>query len=310
MRTNRLLISLILLGVIICYGGCSGTDRFQWSDFEWFSWSSPEETFNKGALMLPIQVDGYADELFLQLDTGVWQSCLNGISLTQLPRESYRAIRQGSVSMQATIAGRAAEGWKFAVMQGYGGPLEESNIIGTLGLDAFKGKVLVLDLPNSRLAVVNSTRQLPDELAQAVHYVPAEAKHGRFIVKLSVGDEELRALYDTGSSIFTLVAYEPIWRDLTGRSGNEADNTILSIPSWGQTLEMVGAPAQAALKFADFTIPEPEVFYVRDGAFDPLFRNERLDVVMGNAPFYDDYVVVLDFKGSRFGVAPATVITE
>lgn len=87
----------------------------------------------------------------------------------------------------------------------------------------------------------------------------------------------------------------------------EADNTILSSPSWGQTLELVGAPAQASLKFADFTIPEPEIFYVRDGAFDPLFRDERIDVVMGNAPFCDDYVVVLDFRGSRFGVARSTI---
>lgn len=101
------------------------------------------------------------------------------------------------------------------------------------------------------------------------------------------------------------MVHESTWRELTDRSGEEQDNIVVNASSWGQTIKMVGAPAQSPLQFAGLTIADPEIFFTPNGKFDPIFMGERIDAIMGNAPFYD-YAVVLDLRGKQFGIAPGT----
>lgn len=301
MSRKSIAILLVFASIALCTAGCAKSTPFQWNEFVWAAWGAGELHFPKAAVMVPMTIEGIDKKMYMQLDTAAG-TCLNGLTVASLPNDSIKPLRQGVVSLSGQIAGLAIKNEKFAVIPGLGEA--ENNIIGTLGLDTFRGKALVLDFLNNQLAVVDSIRHLPDELAQRVHYIPAEyTKNNRCLIKMSIGHEELTVAYDTGASIFYLKTRESIWHNLTNRTGKEEDNTILNIPAWGQTIEIVGAPAQLPLQIADLTFTEAEVFFSPSGHWDPLFDRERFDAIIGNAPFYD-CVVVLDFRGKQFGIGP------
>lgn len=100
---------------------------------------------------------------------------------------------------------------------------------------------------------------------------------------------------DARSSL--LVAFE-----LTGRTGTEPDNVRSEGTSWGQMFTGIGAPALGALEVGDVRLENPTVWYRPEqpnfvGAW-PIYAQG----LMGNAPFWDE-VVVLDLGiWNSFGV--------
>jgi len=133
-----------------------------------------------------------------------------------------------------------------------------------------------------------------------------------FLEELRFGNQPLTGIFfDTGASTFTLVLLrERLWQKLTGKKGNEKDNHYLEVPAWGEKkVTLVGAKAEGILKLADLEIENPAIYY---DSHIPASRIMSLLVrmgirifgvngIIGNAPFYDEYTVILDLLQSRFG---------
>jgi hypothetical protein len=100
------------------------------------------------------------------------------------------------------------------------------------------------------------------------------------------------------------------WRELTGRKGDEEDNDYLEVPAWGgEKVTLVGAKAKGILRLGDLEIEDPMIYFDSHIPASGLMRllvrvgirMFRVNGIMGNAPFYDEYTVILDLRQNRFG---------
>jgi hypothetical protein len=172
-------------------------------------------------------------------------------------------------------------------------------IVGTIGADVLRGRILVLDFPAARFALLSDSLELPPAIRDSVQYTPATLKHGRLYVEVVLGDERIDdVLFDCGSSSSTLTLPLGDWQKATGLQGDEPAVKKDSIPAFGHSLERLSAVAKGDMSFGFVKVKAPVIDHVRFE--DPSLTNFK---ILGNAPFYDDCVVVADFKYARLGVA-------
>jgi hypothetical protein len=193
-------------------------------------------------------------------------------------------------------AGREPEGGARAELVHVRGP--------GVGLGFFQNRVLLLDLPRARFAILDADA-LRGWVEEQAAWVAAEHRHGKLFVPLQLGDSTYRAFfYDSGASLFPVTTTPEIWRAITGRAGDEADNLVWRVPSFGEMVEMVGAPARVSAAVGSARISTPTAFYRRSGPERLDFRTWDFPVegLFGNAIFEDRYVVIVDLPRQRFGL--------
>lgn len=272
------------------------------------------QQFDKAALLVPLHLDGQNEgcQLWMQLDTGIWQTVFYERPFQLLNQGAYQvtagsATHPSQVRYSGSLGDLPLERGQAQIMQGFGSeyPALQGDVsFGSIGLDLFRNYLLVLDFPNQRLAVLDSVDQLPPAWASEVEYVPATIQNGHYVIKSTVETEgvtqELQVFYDTGSSSWPLAVKPETWRSLTGRSGEEADNQRFSGPSWGNIWTNIGTALPGSLRLGHQLFNQPMLYYADSDAFN---RNvlASLDGIIGNALFYDEYTVILDLKDLRFG---------
>jgi hypothetical protein len=118
-----------------------------------------------------------------------------------------------------------------------------------------------------------------------------------------LGNDTLTSvLFDTGASDFTLVLPDTEWYRHTGLQGNEPEIEKYFVPSWGKLVEVSRAPATGTLRFGKINVERPLV----DRIAWPTDKGSEFRL-MGNALFYDEYTIVLDFINARMGIMPSSV---
>ena len=261
-----------------------------------FEWIADEGISDRAAMLVPVRIDGH--DYRFQLDTGSDVTFLYGTEAEQRgwPVEQWwgKTARVPDVR----LGGAALDAVRFSLRPETSG----ATIGGTVGLDVLTGHVVVIDYPRQRFCLVPSA-DAPYALMGRAAFVQAELRSGKFFVAASVGGEPVDGLmFDTGSSLFPLLVDGEDWRGLTGRTGTEADLDSLTVPAWGRMLTFVGAPAEGDLEIGPVRLARPTVYTEPadpTGYADFGFRARGL---IGNAPFFDE-VVVLDLRSRPlFGV--------
>jgi hypothetical protein len=277
----------------------------KWSNLAWAS--------QKEAMYVPVKLEFDKTTYWLQLDTGCEETLIYEVPLRQLIRQTE--FRDKYFILSGEIGDYEFRNERFRLKKNYGNEIlssEKYNEIGTLGLDFFMHRILVIDYPNERFCVCNSLTELPEELVEKTKFTRVRIKFGKlFLEELKFGNKPLRGIFlDTGSSRFTLVLLqESRWRKLTGKKANEQGNHCLEVPAWGTKVSLTGAKAKGILKLGDLEIEDPMIY------FDPHvpvsgikrllmrigMRIFNVNGIMGNAPFYNEYTVILDLQQNRFG---------
>lgn len=274
-----------------------------------FSWSSYVQNgtlIEKAAILVPIVIEGSDRKLFAQLDTGADVTSFYG-----------PALRSHGIAVDST--GDPAIKFKWYDFEGaYKTPEEHAyvrwdmgsgsdpdshdpreHIVGTIGLDEIDGRILVLDFPGQRFAVLADSSQVSELQPAPVHYVNAELSFYKFYVQVIVGADTLDGVrYDCGSSTATLILPLESWQRVTGLSGDERVVVRDSLQSWGNYVRVWKAPANGDLCFGPIRMHSPEVMCV-----DWPDSTLRTMSFLGNRPFCDSCVVVVDCMNRRFGVA-------
>jgi hypothetical protein len=279
--------------------------KMEWSSFAW--------TSEKEAMYVPVKLEFDKTVYWLQLDTGCKESLVYDVPLKQLTGQTEFQDKYSVLNGEIGNYGFRNE--RFWIKKHYGERILSSgkhNEIGTLGLDFFMDKILAIDYPNCRFCVCDSLTELPEELSKRAEFTRVRIKFGKlFLEELEFDNKPLKGIFlDTGSSRFTLVLLLKYhWQKLTGKKGNEQDNQYLDVPAWGEKVSLIGAKAKGILRLHNLEIENPMVY------FDPhlpvsgikrfLMRIGmsifKVDGIMGNAPFYDKYIVILDLRQNRFG---------
>jgi hypothetical protein len=278
----------------------------EWSNFAWGS--------QKEAMYVPVKLDFNAITYWLQLDTGCNKSAIYDVPLRQLTGQT--AFRDKYFVLNGNIGNYKFKKERFWIKKNYGketSPSEKCNEIGVLGLGFLIRRILTIDYPNERFCVCDSLTELPEGLVKKTTFIGVRIRHGKLFVEgLTFRDKPLTGIFlDTGSSKFTLVLLqEQRWKKLTGKNGDEKDNDYLGVPAWGgQKVTLVGAKAKGTLRLGDLEIEDPMIYFdshipasgVKSLLVRVGIRIFGVNGIMGNAPFYDKYTVILDLRQNRFG---------
>ena len=266
--------------------------RLRWHRFEWVGWKH----LPRSAILVPVLLGRKRSSYWFQLDTGAASSSLYGTpdpeTAGSLVWEEPRWARAAASVGGANIAVR------LSISEDTLDPPRAP--AGTIGLDALAGHVLVLDLPRQRFVVISvSERQRVGLREQVDNWIPVTMRDGKAVAQVHGGHDLLDLFYDSGASSFEIVTTEPRWRALTGRSGSEDDNARLEVPSWGDTREVVGAPARFPFDFGSSRHENVLVWHDVEGGFS--FESIACDGLFGNALFQEQ-TLILDCIDSALGL--------
>jgi hypothetical protein len=284
-------------------------ESLPWVPFRWVSFPLGDTVFDRAAVMVPITVEGLPGTYEMQLDLGAGWPLLNEAPYRQLLHEHGRAQPEGDTAMiSGRISGVPVRDYRLHIRPESGSPLKPGSPdqkIGTLGLNFFRDRVLLIDFPGRRVAVLDTAAALPAEFARRAEWVDIEYRHGHLFVPITLNGKRYEGFfYDTGASIFPATMTHAIWKEVTGRTGVEPDNVVWRVPSWGKEAVMVGAPALGEVRLGSVELSRPLVFYEASGLEGLQFENwpYRVSGTIGNVLFADDHVVIVDIPRKRLGI--------
>lgn len=304
-----------VLGMLLCLlTACSGesnvfqTKGVQWTEFQWVPAEIGGKLEEKAAIMLPLKIDGQNEgNLLMQLDTGCWSTVFYELPFQLIDKDAYRVKntkdgRPLAVQYDGAIGTLPIKRGLAQIKQDYGTPYQQLQgdiYFGTVGLDMFAEHVLVLDFPNQRLCVLDSVSDLPAEIAANSSFAPAGWAQGWFAVEAVAAGRSLDLFFDTGST--PLIVTAELWQQLTGKAEEDQGVERFTGNSWGEQISLLEAPLLGEFSLGDFHAEDISVYQTT--SFNQMFIQVGVDGLIGNALFYDEYVVILDLKEMRFGLA-------
>jgi hypothetical protein len=294
-----LILSLALTSI-------ASPDSSAFDDFFWISGDVLGEVNPKAAILVRLEIPGVQREIYGQLDTGSDATIFYG---NILRKHGIDVDSSGSVPLQfqwydygrkdSPLETPAFIDWQRDSDRDLRSDDPGHHIVGSIGLDKLIGKILILDFRRSRYAVITDTLEIRHLVPRPIGYVDAQIAYNKFFVSVEMGPDTLQAVrYDTGASAFTLVLPRDWWQWATGLAGTEREVERDTVASWGRGVETWTARSKYALKFGPVIIPAPEVTYINWP--DSTMADLKL---IGNAPFYDNHVVVVDCIRQKFGVS-------
>jgi hypothetical protein len=279
--------------------------EMKWSDFAW--------TPRKEVMYVPVKLEFDASTHWLQLDTGCNKTLIHEVPLRQLTGQTE--FKDKYLALNGKIGDYEFRNEKFWIKTNYGektSPSAEVNEIGTLGLDFLMHRILTIDYPNARFCICDSLTELPEQMLREARFTRIRIKFGKiFLEELEFDNKPLRGIFlDTGSSMFTLVfLLKSHWQKFTGKKGTEQDNRYLKVPAWDQKVTLVGAQAKGILKLRELEIENPTIYFdphVPASGIKRLLirmgiRMFKVNGIMGNEPFHNEYTVILNLQQNRLG---------
>ena len=300
---RNLLALMVAIGALSLDGAVAG-GQAKWQPFRWLAVGVGSARLERAALVVPVEVLGLPGKQHFQLDLGATVSSLHGSAIEDLDR-SFE-LRANGMTISGTVGGVVVEDEPIEVLRGFRATLVKGQrmpVIGTLGLNFFERRTLVLDYPARRCLVLPGNAALPGDLASRVTFIRAVNRNGKLYVPIELdGVAEEGVFFDSGASPFPFVTSPQEWRRLTGRRGDEASNRRMTVSSWDTDITMVGAPMTGDLRVGPAMRRRPTIWFTADRrfSFDSWPSTKGL---FGNELFVDQFVVVVDLPHGRFGVA-------
>ncbi len=295
-------LRILIVSILLISNVCSKENTYQ--EFHWTSGVINNKDYDKTTILVPIKIHGVDKKLYAQLDTGAGSSRFyghilrkHGIEVDSL-KEPFIKFRwydfdDNSITPDSTDYYMWNKNYEVDLKSD--DPNE--NIVGTVGMKSITDKILILDFPNNKYAVLSDTLKIPALLEEEVYYLDANIDHDMYYVDICLGKDTITVRYDSGASIFTLIIPSDQWKNATGLSGDEDSIERDSVPSWASYVYLLNAPSQYDLTFGPIHVKNPRVTYMEN--YDKYSEDMKL---IGNALFYDDYVVVVDCEREKFGI--------
>jgi hypothetical protein len=168
--------------------------------------------------------------------------------------------------------------------------------IGTIGVDIFKDKVLVLDFKNMKIGYGDSlTNRF---YAQQLNSSPFQFFKNRIILPVQIGPETLHFMYDCGASMFTLNVTPKYAKSFAPK---QLTDTLYNINNGesGAVYNAVGGATDKPVKILGKTYKDM-VIYMEKGESE-IFEEAKVAGAIGNKLFLG-HIVIIDFKTKRFSL--------
>lgn len=279
------------------------TAKISWIPFYWTKDTFDGRPFEKTAIMVKTRIDNIPDTFICQLDLGS-----NITMLYENPVMSYRQLNKKSFYFSERIFGgrkhkcirdivcnlgnAVVKSRSVIVKEDYGDTVltEDGFKIGTIGVDMFRDKILVIDFPRQRFCV-------QDEIAgDSIPFIPMELTASGFVLlPVKIGNRILKCLYDSGSSLFPILTSVDEVKDF---STNPVKDSF-TIHSWGREEKVYTRDMDTTIQIAGNIYPDKQVYTIN--TIDNFLKENKVDAMVGNALFWHN-TIVIDFKHRRFGI--------
>ncbi|PXY02269.1 hypothetical protein DF185_06375 [Marinifilum breve] len=295
----------------------------EFAEFKWVNDSVSGRYIEKLAILLPVQIENLPNRFLMQLDLGSTQSVIRGntigsfyqkypdlkrkldtinlckFHMRECPQINNLDIKIGDV-FDCNVNAASLQGYGVKVPVDSLSP-EVEILIGSIGTDVLKGKVLVIDYPNSKMSITDASEMNASDYSFIPFQFLKENEDNRLLLPFTANGQELRVMFDTGASMFQLSAPE---KNAKMICDSQAVDSLL-INSWGEKKKIIGLESNVELRFGEKVLPQLKVYYDPSNKYDFFYESNNVFGLTGNALFLND-VVVIDYQNKRFGIKKNT----
>lgn len=286
-----------------------------WISYKWMGDSISGKYYDKLAIMLPVTFDNLPYKFQMQLDLGAVVTIVYGNSMdpylgmypflmSKLDTSLVFYIQSQKNYMLKDIdlsSGKIHFGKvNIGLFKNFGDTFTSDSIktpsvklIGTIAPDLFRGKVLIIDFPNDRLCV---TETVPRKY-QKTALVSCKERDGRIFIPLMISGKQEDLLFDTGSSIFSLMTTEHRASEI----GEESISDSLKISSWGNYYYVFGKKIKSDILIGNKLLKPSTVYFDKEEKLDFFYSDQNIWGITGNAYLLNN-TVIIDYKNKLFGV--------
>jgi hypothetical protein len=264
------------------------------------------------ALLVPVKLAGCPRQFYFQFDLGAPHSVLYQGKIKSLWEKypeavvSYNdtalwlndiSLKLGKQKIQATSIKLKKTGAKPIRWD----DRQHIEIIGTLGMDLVKDKVLCIDYPAQQMSICNA---VPASIANRATLTSITLIGNSILLPAKLKNRTIRLFFDTGSSAFELLT-------------DKATCDTLALPgvaprqykanSWGSLLTVNTYHTKDSISLAGQAMPLRFVSTVEGASDSQIQRMMKLGIggMTGNKLFLNN-CLVLDTKRQQFGLLPGS----
>ncbi|SFD10827.1 hypothetical protein [Flavobacterium phragmitis] len=260
-------------------------------------WISSNENQHE-ALLIPVQIDGIDKTFYMQFDSGSPITVFYKKSLESISKKFPNRIKTDSVKKQIstgfTIGNMKINSALFQLLN-YGSVInfdnpDAENIIGTIGTDLLEKRITVLDFKNNKCSFLEQIKEKD--------FTAFEFKKRKILIPSKIENEDLKLLYDTGTSGYELITQKEIWEKY------KIKNSLIKTEkgnSWGNTLDVYSASAKKKIQFGNLALNLSEVTYIEGTSNLQKFLMKRsgMQGMIGNKLFLN-HKLILDCKNEKY----------
>ena len=306
---------LVVLSLTVNGQGLSN-EKVRWYNFSW----EGDSKNPRSAMILSSLVDSINFNFRWQFDTGSPRSFFYGSSWTSLtaayPRlkklffvvdsskgDGYVNLRNNKLK----FSGQALPNNIIGLLEGYGSELDKSTIakdlgksitIGTIGLDAFRNYVLVIDFKTSRIGVAGKlSEKFYGMKANTIDFILYQ---NRIVVPVLFKKKIFYFFYDSGASLFPMKTTTAYVKNLPAINYTD---TLKNVTTWGKSYDVPGGMLSTPVRIGNMKVINPKIYVHPDpeSYHTNVFKEANTFGLIGNA-FFENKIVVFDFTRMKLTI--------
>jgi hypothetical protein len=289
----------------------SETSSINWHPFEWYTGNNYFENTPDKIILGNFRVGGIPDAMAFELslnspfsvlherayDVMIYRNPTIGTHTDVVQRASNfreRVLRNMDISINRQLLGDEV----FRIEP----PAHEENngrLSGMIGFGIFhrNQKVLIVDNASGRFASVD---ELPAEFEEKAHFIPMKVIAGYLVIPVMIDGRPVEMFFDGTSRPAMVFFHNRTFRQMA--SSQPAAEKLRHLTN-NTTGWLDGFQPSATAQFGDLPLASHNVYFSKEKA------PSSVRGVISRA-FFDEYIMIFDYKNSRFGIIQSDLIAK
>lgn len=309
MKINAYLFSISILLLTACgpqyneQEQAAALESIEWINFEWEQWESGGKLYDKAGLKIPITMHDtttlYVGMDFTQYtnvpDEGIMKKHFKINQEYKADAKSNEPVDKQRGKPAIKIVNELSKAtWRIKPQD----VIHEK--VGFIGMDELEGRILIVDHPQARLALLDS---LPLPLSSRYEFFDFKIRSGMITFMAEINGKRCRLTYNIGMNIMPLLVSDGlVFRQMTdARMGVDTLREVGVDSYWGTiTYDIIpGAAMREPLLIDGVSLNHPMVYYI-DSELDRKWNKKT--VGMAGFALFTDTEICIDFQHQRFGI--------
>lgn len=286
--------------------------NLSWAKFNWIGDTLGNYYFDKLAMEITTKIEGISYTFSFQFDLGsdftvIYERNLNSVLKTIKNGNNYIGKlnpflqfwdqRKSFKNLSFNLGNTKLSTLDCFIMKDYGENLEiDTNDfitpiqLGTIGVDIFQNKILIIDYPNQKFAICDS---LPPIYNNSKFTDIELDGSGRIILPMFIKGNHYKISFDNGSSIFPIIT---LAKNISKFSAGQNIDT-LKISSWGNFHNVISKMITDTFYLAGQKFSNIKVYFT----MSETGIDKNTDGTAGNALFWGK-IMIIDFRRKKFSL--------